>query len=181
MEFETTGINGLLVIRPKVHGDHRGFFLESYSFDRFAAAGISCRFVQDNHSCSKEVGVVRGLHFQKSPFAQAKLLRVTRGRIYDVAVDLRKDSPTFGQWRGFEMSESNFTMLFIPAGFAHGFCTLEADTHVQYKVDVPYAPAFDSGIRWDDPDLAISWPVAEPVLSAKDAKLPFFSETQSPF
>ena len=181
MEFTATGIDGLTIIQPKVHGDHRGFFLESYSFEHFCKAGISCRFIQDNHSCSKEIGVLRGLHFQKPPFTQAKLIRVTRGRIFDVAVDLRTTSPTYRMWQGFELSGDNFTMLFVPAGFAHGFCTLEGDTHVEYKVDTPYAPQCDSGIIWNDPDFAVSWPVRQPILSAKDAGLPLFSDNPSPF
>jgi dTDP-4-dehydrorhamnose 3,5-epimerase len=181
MEFIATGIAGLLQIQPVVHGDHRGFFLESYSSELFEKAGIANRFIQDNHSCSKEVGVLRGLHFQKPPFAQAKLIRVTRGSIFDVAVDLRVSSPAFGQWRGFTMSAENFLMLFVPAGFAHGFCTLEPDTHVQYKVDTPYAPNHDSGIIWNDPQLAVSWPVSQPVLSTKDAVLPLLRDNPSPF
>ena len=181
MQFIPTGIDGLLQIQPQVHRDHRGFFLESYSAEQFDKAGITCRFVQDNHSCSMETGVLRGLHFQKPPFAQTKLIRVTRGRIFDVAVDLRTKSPTFGRWFGLELSADNFTMLLIPAGFAHGFCTLENETHVEYKVDTPYAPQYDSGIIWNDPEIAVSWPVAAPILSAKDAKLPRLHETPSPF
>ena len=172
MKFITTDIDGLVTIQPDVHGDDRGFFLESYSQEAFEKAGITCRFVQDNHSCSKAAGVLRGLHFQKPPFTQAKLIRVTRGSIFDVAVDLRATSPTFGQWRGFELIAENFTMLFIPAGFAHGFCTLEPDTHVEYKVDAPYSPQHDSGIIWNDPRLAVSWPITRPILSTKDAHLP---------
>jgi dTDP-4-dehydrorhamnose 3,5-epimerase len=181
MEFIATDIEGLILLQPKVHGDHRGFFLESYSKEAFEKAGISNTFIQDNHSCSATNGVLRGLHFQKPPFAQAKLIRVTRGAVFDVAVDLRKTSPTFMQWRGYELSAANYTMLFVPAGFAHGFCTLEPDTHVQYKVDVPYAPQFDSGIIWNDPQIAVSWPVAAPILSAKDAVLPRLNDNPSPF
>jgi dTDP-4-dehydrorhamnose 3,5-epimerase len=181
MEFIATDIEGLTLLQPKVHGDHRGFFLESYSKDAFEKAGIATTFIQDNHSCSATTGVLRGLHFQKPPFAQAKLIRVTRGAIFDVAVDLRKESPTFLQWRGYELSAANFTMLFVPAGFAHGFCTLEPDTHVQYKVDVLYAPRSDSGILWNDPQIAVTWPIADPVLSAKDAVLPPLKNNPSPF
>jgi len=181
MQFITTDIAGLILIQPAVFGDHRGFFLESYTKSKFDAAGITTTFIQDNHSCSKETGVLRGLHFQKPPFTQAKLVRATKGSIYDVAVDLRTSSPTFGKWLGFTLSADNFEMLFVPAGFAHGFCTLEPDTHVQYKVDALYAPEHDSGIIWNDPDLAITWPAQNPILSAKDAKLPKFKDNPSPF
>lgn len=175
MEFIATDIDSLIKIQPKVFGDHRGFFLESYVFDKFKEAGIPNVFIQDNHSCSLEKGVLRGLHFQKPPFTQAKLVRVTKGAILDVAVDLRNDSPTFGQWRGFELTAENFSMLFVPAGFAHGFCTLEPETHVQYKVDALYAPEHDSGIIWNDPTLSITWPVETPTLSGKDVQLPRFN------
>lgn len=176
MEFLSTDIDGLIKIQPNVFGDHRGFFLESYVFDKFKEAGIPNVFTQDNHSCSQEKGVLRGLHFQKPPFTQAKLVRVTKGAILDIAVDLRNDSPTFGQWRGFELTAENFSMLLVPAGFAHGFCTLEPETHVQYKVDAPYAPEHDSGIIWNDPTLSITWPVETPILSGKDAQLPEFNQ-----
>lgn len=181
MQFLPTGIADLTLVKPAVFGDHRGFFLESYTKSKFDAAGIATTFIQDNHSCSKETGVLRGLHFQKPPFTQAKLIRVTRGSIYDVAVDLRTTSPTFGKWRGFTLTAENFDMLFVPAGFAHGFCTLEPDTHVHYKVDALYAPEHDSGIIWNDPDLAIDWPVKEPILSAKDTRLPAMRDNPSPF
>jgi len=175
VEFIKTDIDGLTIVRPKVHGDNRGFFLESYSAPLFAAAGIGCAFVQDNHSKSVPAGVLRGLHFQTPPFEQSKLVRVIRGAVFDVAVDLRRGSPAFGRWRGFELSERNFDMLFIPRGFAHGFCTLEENTEIVYKVDNPYSPENDTGIIWNDPELAISWPVAEPVLSEKDKRLPGFN------
>ena len=181
MEFKPTDIDGLILIQPKVHGDHRGFFLESYSRKPFEAAGIPNAFIQDNHSCSMARGVLRGLHFQKPPFAQTKLIRVTRGSIFDVAVDLRKPSPTFMQWRGFTLSAENFAMLLVPAGFAHGFCTLEPETHVQYKVDVGYTPQSDSGIIWNDPQIGVAWPLTDPVLSARDAALPCLEDNPSPF
>ncbi|MCX7727155.1 MAG: dTDP-4-dehydrorhamnose 3,5-epimerase [Chitinispirillaceae bacterium] len=181
MEFVKTEIEGVIRIIPLVHKDHRGFFLESYSLEKFKKAGINTIFVQDNHSYSKERGVLRGLHFQKPPYAQAKLIRVTRGKVFDVVVDLRKNSPTFGKWLGFELSEDNFEMLYVPAGFAHGFCTLVPDTHVQYKVDVVYAPQYDSGIIWNDPNLGIKWPIQNPILSEKDSKLPSFENFSSPF
>jgi dTDP-4-dehydrorhamnose 3,5-epimerase len=181
MEFIPTEIDALIKIQPKVHRDSRGFFLEWYSSEQFKKAGIANRFVQDNHSCSNESGVLRGLHFQKPPFAQAKLIRVTRGGIFDVAVDLRTTSATLGKWVGFELSAENGTMLFIPAGFAHGFLTLEPCTHVEYKVDAYYAPHHDSGIIWNDPQLKVAWPTSRPVLSAKDANLPSLHDNPSPF
>lgn len=181
MDFITTEIEGLIKIQPTVYGDHRGFFLESYHADKFKTAGIKVVFMQDNHSFSKETGVLRGLHFQRPPFAQSKLLRVTAGKIFDVAVDLRNGSPTFGHWCGFELSADNFTMLYIPSGFAHGFCTLEPDTHVHYKVDTPYSPEHDSGIIWNDPDIAVSWPAKDPILSDKDILLPHLKDNPSPF
>ncbi len=181
MEFRPTHLQGLTVVQPVVFGDHRGFFLETYVFERFREAGIASVFTQDNHSCSREAGVLRGLHFQNPPFAQSKLVRATRGSVFDVAVDLRSGSSTFGEWFGITLSAENFTMLFVPAGFAHGFCTLEPDTHVQYKVDAPYSPTHDSGIIWNDPRIAVDWPVGSPILSAKDSALPQLSERPSPF
>ncbi|MFP4014193.1 MAG: dTDP-4-dehydrorhamnose 3,5-epimerase [Chitinispirillaceae bacterium] len=181
MEFLETDFDGVFLIKPKVFNDTRGFFLESFSRKKFEDAGISCDFVQDNHSRSTQKGVVRGLHFQKPPTAQSKLVRVTRGAVWDVIVDLRKKSPTFGQWRGFELSERNFHLLFVPAGFAHGFCTLEPDSEMQYKVDSLYSPEHDAGIIWNDPELSISWPVEEPILSDKDSKLPRLENIDSPF
>jgi dTDP-4-dehydrorhamnose 3,5-epimerase len=172
MEFVKTDISGLTLIKPKVHTDNRGFFFESYSAPTFAAAGIDCVFVQDNHSKSISKGVIRGLHFQTAPFEQSKLVRVVRGAVFDVAVDLRQGSPTYGQWQGFELSERNFHILFIPKGFAHGFCTLEDNTEIVYKVDNPYSRENDAGIIWNDPDLAVSWPVGNPILSEKDKSLP---------
>jgi len=172
MEFIKTNINGLILIKPKVHADSRGFFLESYSATRFSEAGIDCVFVQDNHSRSVNKGVLRGLHFQTPPFEQSKLVRVIKGAIFDVAVDLRDGSDTFGQWLGFELSADNFNMLFIPRGFAHGFYTLAENTEVVYKTDNPYSPAHDTGIIWNDPDIGIDWPIiGKPVLSEKDKGL----------
>ncbi|MDR0331182.1 MAG: dTDP-4-dehydrorhamnose 3,5-epimerase [Chitinispirillales bacterium] len=173
MEFIPTDLPGLTIIKPKVRSDPRGFFLESYSAAAFSSAGIDAVFVQDNHSRSLQRGVLRGLHFQTAPFEQSKLVRVIRGAVFDVAVDLRRGSPTYRQWRGFELSESNFDMLFIPRGFAHGFCTLAEGTEIVYKVDSPYSPAHDAGVIWNDADLAIGWPLSgDPVLSDKDRGLP---------
>jgi dTDP-4-dehydrorhamnose 3,5-epimerase len=175
--FTHTPIPGLVVIQPKVFGDDRGYFYESYKKSEFIQNGISEDFVQDNHSSSVR-GVLRGLHFQRSPHVQGKLVRCTVGKVWDVAVDLRKGSPTYGQHFGIELSSENKTLFYIPAGFAHGFVTLSDSAEFQYKCTAEYAPAADGGIRWDDPDLAVAWPVPVDagLISAKDAKLPRLSE-----
>jgi len=176
MEFIKTDIEGLILVKPKVFTDNRGFFLESYAVSKFKEGGIDCAFVQDNHSLSINAGVIRGLHFQTEPCSQAKLIRVIKGSIFDVAVDLRRGSPTFGQWRGFTLSAANFDMLFIPRGFAHGFCTLEDNSEIAYKADNLYSAQHDGGIIWNDPDIGIEWPTKNPILSAKDANLPKMKE-----
>lgn len=181
MEFIETSLKGAYLIKPKVFRDERGFFVESFSEKVFAENGIDAKFVQDNHSLSVKKGVLRGLHFQLPPNDQAKLVRVTRGKVFDVIVDLRKDSPTFGKWESFELSAENFQMLFIPRGFAHAYQTLEDNTEFMYKVDNFYAPESDSGIIWNDPDLNISWPIKEAILSEKDLKLRSFKDLNSPF
>jgi len=181
MEFIETKLKDAFLIKPKVFRDERGFFLEFWNKKVFAENGITADFVQDNHSLSVKKGVLRGLHFQLPPNEQAKLVRVTRGKVYDVIVDLRKDSPTFGKGEGFELSSDNFEMLFIPRGFAHAYVTLEDNTEFMYKVDSFYAPESDSGIIWNDPDLAIDWPIKDPMLSDKDNKLQKFKEFNSPF
>jgi len=181
MEFQKTSLKGAFLIKPQVFQDERGFFLESYSKKKFQEAGIKADFVQDNHSLSVSKGVLRGLHFQNPEDAQAKLVRVTKGAVYDVIVDLRKDSETFGRWEGFELTSDNFYMLFVPRGFAHGFVTLKDRTEFQYKCDNFYNPANESGIAWNDPDLKINWPIENPILSEKDKKLPFFKNLNSPF
>ncbi|MCD1259514.1 dTDP-4-dehydrorhamnose 3,5-epimerase [Paenibacillus athensensis] len=178
MEVVKTGLEGLYVIRPKVHEDHRGFFLESYNSHNFKEQGIDFAFVQDNHSLSVEPGVLRGLHYQLPPKAQTKLVRVISGAIYDVAVDIRAGSPTFGQWFGVILSESNKQQLLIPRGFAHGFCTIVANTQVLYKVDDYYSPEHDRGIRWDDPAIGIAWPAVKPILSEKDRNHPLLKDAQ---
>lgn len=179
--FTHCNIPGLLIVEPRVFPDSRGFFMESYKESDFRGEGIDMPFVQDNHSVSSR-DVARGLHFQAPPAAQAKLVRVVRGRIWDVAVDLRVGSPTFKRWHGLELSEDNRLMFYIPRGFAHGFVALTDDAHLLYKCDAEYSPAHDGGIRWDDPDLAIEWPVARPLVSEKDAALPFLSGIgESPF
>jgi dTDP-4-dehydrorhamnose 3,5-epimerase len=171
------------LLRPARHSDDRGFFSEAYSRRDYAAIGIHNEFIQDNHSLSRKRGVVRGLHFQIAPFAQAKLLRVLRGSILDVVVDIRSGSPTFGQHIATVLSDNDWNQIFIAAGFAHGFCTLEPETEILYKVDSYYAPEHDRGIRWNDPAIGIAWPVsaAEAELSDKDRMLPLLSELPSVF
>ena len=174
MKVEALSIPGVLLITPPRFGDNRGFFSEVFNQERFAAAGVDAAFVQDNQSLSRERGVIRGLHCQVAPYAQGKLVRCVRGAIWDVAVDARAGSPTYGQWAAAELSAENWAQLWIPAGFLHGFCTLEADTEVLYKVTAGYSKASERGVIWNDPALALPWPVAagEAVLSEKDAVLP---------
>jgi dTDP-4-dehydrorhamnose 3,5-epimerase len=175
MNIQDTPISGLKVIELKIFNDNRGFFVERFQEEKFRQLELPTHFVQDNHSRSIP-RVLRGLHFQSGP-AQAKLVGVLRGRIWDVAVDLRPESPTFGKHHALELSDKNGRLLWIPKGFAHGFCVLgEEPADVMYKVDAPYSSKGDSGIRWNDPELAIQWPVTDPILSEKDAKLPTFGE-----
>jgi dTDP-4-dehydrorhamnose 3,5-epimerase len=181
MEFIKTTLKDAYIIGPKVFQDERGFFLEFYSKKLFEEQGINVDFVQDNYSLSVKKGVLRGLHFQLPPNEQSKLVRVTRGSVYDVIVDIRKKSPTYGKWEGFELSAEIFQMLFVPRGFAHAFVTLEDNTEFMYKVDNFYAQESDSGLRWNDPDLNIDWPVKDPVLSEKDSRLQYFKDFNSPF
>jgi dTDP-4-dehydrorhamnose 3,5-epimerase len=172
------------LIEPRRHGDTRGWFTEVYSEPAFASLGIDCRFVQDNHSLSVPAYTLRGLHFQVPPRGQDKLVRCIRGRIFDVAVDVRRGSPTYGRWVGAELSAENGHQLFIPVGFAHGFVTLEADCEVTYKCSDTYAPAADGGVRWDDPAIGIDWPIPAgvlPELSPKDVKQPLLTDFDSPF
>lgn len=169
------------VLEPVVHGDHRGFFMESYNDSLFQQHGISFNFIQDNQSLSAEAGVLRGLHYQLNPKAQTKLIRVLTGAIYDVIVDIRKSSPTFGQWVGVILSEHNHRQLLVPKGFAHGFCTLVPHTQVLYKVDEYYSPENDRGILWNDPDLGIDWPTSNPVLSDKDRTHPLLKDAEMNF
>ncbi|HLN52651.1 MAG TPA: dTDP-4-dehydrorhamnose 3,5-epimerase [Lentimicrobium sp.] len=175
MDILTTEIPGLLIIKPDVFSDDRGYFFESYNKSRFIEAGINVDFVQDNESKSSR-GVLRGLHFQREPFAQGKLVRVIRGAVLDVAVDIRMDSPTFGKWNSIQLTEKNKLMYWIPEGFAHGFLTLEDDTVFTYKCTGTYHKASEASIRWNDPDLAINWNVTEPLLSLKDREAPTFKE-----
>ncbi len=174
MQVEDTAIPAVKIVTPKKFGDHRGFFSEVYSRKAWAEAGLDYEFVQDNHSYSAETGVIRGLHFQLAPFGQDKLVRGARGRILDVAVDLRRGSPTFGRHVAVELSADNWRQLLVPIGFAHGFCTLEPDCEVLYKVTNVYSPAHDRGLAFDDPALGIDWGIdlAGAVLSDKDRKHP---------
>jgi dTDP-4-dehydrorhamnose 3,5-epimerase len=169
--FQQTALPGVVIIEPKVHTDLRGFFMETYKQSEFAAAGIALDFVQENHSRSV-AGTLRGLHLQRPPKAQAKLVRVIEGEIFDVAADIRPDSPTYGVWVGARLSSENRRSMFIPAGFAHGFCVVSAEAQVIYKTSDEYAPELESGVRWDDPLLAIEWPCAEPLLSERDKQWP---------
>jgi dTDP-4-dehydrorhamnose 3,5-epimerase len=172
----------LIHINPQRHGDHRGFFAETYSRLKYSELGIEDEFVQDNHSLSREVCTLRGLHFQSPPHAQAKLVRCGRGAIFDVAVDIRRGSPTYGQWEGYELSAENGNQLYVPVGFAHGFVTLEPDSEIVYKCSDYYSPETEGAILWNDPDIGIDWPTAtDPILSDKDAVAPLFSELESPF
>jgi dTDP-4-dehydrorhamnose 3,5-epimerase len=176
-------ILSVLLVRPRRYGDARGWFCESWNGPRFAEWGIDVAFCQDNHSLSSLAGTLRGLHFQTAPHAQAKLVRCTRGAIFDVAIDIRKSSPTYRKWVSAELSVDNGDQLFIPAGYAHGFLTLTPDTEVIYKVDAHYAPEADGGIIWNDATLGIDWPLrgAVPLLSDKDALLPALADVTADF
>ncbi len=175
--FKQLEIPGLVLIEPRVFPDARGFFLETYKDSDFKKAGIPFCFVQDNHSRSSE-GVLRGLHYQLPPHSQGKLVRVTRGRVWDVAVDIRRNSPTFKKWYGVELSAENNLMFFIPPGFAHGFVSLEDDTHFLYKCTDEYGKTGDRGIRWNDPEIDIRWPIDNPLVSEKDEILPLLREAE---
>ena len=181
-EADGVEIEGLKVITPSVFGDDRGYFMETYNYNDFAAAGIDCTFVQDNQSMSVK-GVLRGLHFQKPPFTQSKLVRVIKGAVLDVAVDIRKGSPTFGKHVAVELTGENHRQFFIPRGFAHGFAVLSDEVLFQYKCDHYYAPQSEGGIAWDDPDLGIDWrlPADKVILSDKDKKHPRLKDYQTDF
>lgn len=175
MEIINLRLEGLKLIKPKVFKDQRGFFLESFQQSAYAKAGIKEIFQQDNHSYSQK-GCIRGMHFQSFP-GQAKLIRVAVGKIYDVAVDIRENSATFGQWEGVILDDQDHNQLFIPVGFAHGFCVLSEEAHVMYKVSTPYDPKYEKGFRWDDPDVNIQWPLTtDPLVSERDQKAPFLRE-----
>lgn len=185
MQAEPLGLDGLVLITPRRHADARGWFSESWNAARMAEAGLVFDFLQDNHAYSRDAGVIRGLHYQSPPAMQTKLVRCVRGRIWDVAVDVRRGSADYGQWRGVELSPETGAQLLVPRGYLHGYLTLEPDTEVEYKVDGPYSREHDGAVRWNDPDLAIAWPLArldcEPVLSDKDLTAPLFRDFKTPF
>ena len=178
MKITKTKLDGVIIIEPDVFGDNRGFFMESWNKKKMAEAGLYYDFVQDNHSKSTVKGTLRGIHFQKGDKAQAKLVRCVKGAVLDVAVDLRRNSHTFKQWIGVELSEENKKQLLIPRGFGHGFVTLTDDVEFLYKADSYYAPEADAGIRWNDPDIGIEWGVENPILSEKDKKNPFLKNAE---
>ena len=181
MKIETTANPDVLILTPARFGDARGWFSETFSTTRMAAAGLTMDWVQDNHSMSAKPGTLRGLHFQSPPHAQDKLVRCTAGAILDVAVDIRRGSPSYGKWVGVELTPDNARQLLVPKGFLHGFVTLAPMTEVQYKCSDVYAPDCDGGIRWNDPDIGIDWGVNDPTLSAKDTVAPYLRDFQSPF
>ncbi|MDX5383725.1 MAG: dTDP-4-dehydrorhamnose 3,5-epimerase [Rhodobacterales bacterium] len=184
MKIEKTQLPGVLVLTPARFGDARGFFSESWNRKTLESHGITLDFVQDNHSVSAQVGTVRGLHFQSPPHAQAKLVRCGKGRLFDVAVDIRRGSPTYGRWIGEELSFENGKQLLIPAGFLHGFVTREPDTEINYKCTDYYAPECDGAVRYDDPDIGIDWGLpagVTPLLSDKDARAQWLRDFETPF
>jgi dTDP-4-dehydrorhamnose 3,5-epimerase len=183
MQVTPLAIDAVKLVVPRKFPDSRGHFMETWNRRTFAEAGIDVDFVQDNASLSRRSGTIRGMHFQTEPMAQAKLIRVVRGSVFDVAVDIRRASPTFGRFVSSVLTSEGGEQLFAPVGFAHGFCTLEPDTEVAYKVSAFYSGAHDTGIAWDDPDIGIEWPLQgrEPVLSDKDRKLPRLAQSQSLF
>ncbi len=183
LEIETTPLPGVVVLTPKRFGDARGFFSESWNRARMAEAGFDIDFVQDNHSLSAKAGTVRGLHFQAPPHAQDKLVRCGRGRLFDVAVDVRRGSPTYGRWTGVELSAENGRQLLVPAGFLHGFVTREPDTEIVYKCSDYYAPECDGAVLWNDPEIGIDWGIdpAEAILSDKDAAAQRLADLDTPF
>ncbi|MGG3799033.1 dTDP-4-dehydrorhamnose 3,5-epimerase [Metabacillus fastidiosus] len=176
-----TDLAGVVILEPTIHRDNRGFFTESFNEKVLRNKGIHVSFVQDNHSMSREAGTIRGLHFQLNPKAQTKLVRVLKGAIYDVIVDLRRGSKTYRQWSSFILSEHNQRQLYVPKGFAHGFCTLVPDSEIFYKVDEYYSPDHDRGISWNDPSLSIPWPTSNPILSNKDKQHPNLDKVEFNF
>lgn len=181
MKAQQLVLEDAVLLEPVVHGDHRGFFMESYNQEVMKHLGLHFNFIQDNQSLSAEPRVLRGLHYQLTPKAQTKLVRVLSGAIYDVILDIRKSSPTFGQWVGVILSEYNKRQLLVPKGFAHGFCTLVPNTQVLYKVDEYYSPQHDRGILWNDSNLNIDWPVSDPLISDKDQNHPTFANAEMNF
>jgi dTDP-4-dehydrorhamnose 3,5-epimerase len=183
VEIRPTALPEVLEIVPQRHGDDRGFFSEVYNAARFRDAGIAVEWVQDNHALSREAGVLRGLHYQIAPTAQDKLVRVARGRVFDVAVDARKGSPRYGTWAGIELSADRWNQLFVPKGFLHGYLTLEADCEVLYKTSALYSPTHDRAVRFDDPAIGVAWPLhgRQPILSERDRKAPLLADAENSF
>lgn len=181
MKVRSGKMQGVLLIEPDFHEDSRGFFMESYNYEEFSQKGANYTFIQDNHSLSTQAGVLRGLHYQLEPMSQTKLVRVCTGAIYDVIVDLRKGSLTYGQWESFILSEENKRQLLVPKGFAHGFCTIVSNTQVLYKVDQYYSREHDRGILWNDPELSIDWPMSSPTMSDKDKQHPLLKNAELNF
>jgi dTDP-4-dehydrorhamnose 3,5-epimerase len=180
-DIQPLNLEGVYEITLDPHGDERGYFVETYRAEFFAAHGLQTEWVQENQSLSAHKGVVRGLHFQRPPFAQAKLIRALIGRVYDVFIDLRKDSPTYGQWGGVELAAEKFNMVYIPRGFAHGFCTRVDQVVVAYKVDGYYDGDSEGGLMWNDPAIGITWPCVDPLLSERDQNWEPFEAFESPF
>lgn len=176
MIFRETELSGLVVIEPVAAADSRGYFLRTFCAESFAANALNTTWPQTNLSFTARRGTLRGLHFQRDPAPEIKLIRCVTGRIFDVIVDLRRESPTCGKWLSFELSENNHTMLYVPGGFAHGFQCLEDDCRVSYMMSESYDPALAAGVRWNDPDLDIAWPIPDPLVSARDAELPLMAE-----
>lgn len=181
MNIQPLKLKGTFAIRLEPHRDERGYFAATYAENVFRERGLVTAWVQDNQSLSTRRGIIRGLHFQMPPHAETKLVRACAGAVWDVFVDLRKSSPTFGQWDALELSAENWVMAYVPKGFAHGFCTLSDEALVAYKVDAYYNEEASAGLRWDDPHLAIPWPTKEPFLSPRDRSLPLFRDFKSPF
>lgn len=181
MNVTKTDLPGVVIIEPKIFGDNRGWFMESWSEEKMRAAGLEFNFVQDNHSFSAKKNILRGIHFQQTPFAQAKLVRCVKGAVLDIAVDLRKNSPTYKKWVAVELSAENKKQFLIPRGFGHGFLTLTDEVEFLYKTDGPYHAAADRSIRWNDPELSIDWGTTSPSLSEKDANAPFLKNSDCNF
>lgn len=181
MKVMETKFDDVYLIEPNVYQDTRGFFMESFNQNDFRELGVHLQLLQDNHSLSVDSGTIRGLHYQLNPYAQLKIVRVIAGAIYDVIVDIRSSSPTFGKWQGFILTADNFRQIIIPKGFAHGFCTLVKNTEVLYKVDQVYAPEYERGILWNDTSLNVDWPTTAPILSEKDRKHPALQNAELNF
>ncbi len=181
MKFSKTRLDGVLLMEPEVHHDNRGYFMETYVGREFARQGIEAEFVQDNYCYTKSKGTIRGMHFQMNPHAQAKLIRVVRGEILSVIVDIRKGSPAYGKWVAMPLSAEGGKLLFVPRGYANGYCTLTDDTGICYKVDNYYAPEFDRTFRWNDRHVAIDWPTGDPILSDRDREAPDLSDVENNF